>query len=163
MLSLSPLFRYTPRRSLFSQPLRLLMLLLVLLSVVLLFSGCTLFKPAASTTGAPPTALQTFDALYSDALTAETLAVSTATAAVNSRLISAVQGQMVLNVTDSVKRVLDAANAAAQAGNSAVATTNLALAVGTIATVSACLTAKPLTVATFAACTARLSAPAVQA
>lgn len=135
---------------------------MVLASIVLLFSGCALFKPAAGATSAPPTALQTFDNLYSGALIAETLAVQSATTAVQAKLISAAQGQAVLNVTDSIKAVLDAANSAAQIGNSAAATANLAQAVGSIAIVSACLTAKPLTVATFATCTAKLAPPVVQ-
>lgn len=111
---------------------------------------------------APPTALQTFDALYANAVTADDLVIQAGTAALASGLISPQQAAQVLKVSDSVKTALDAAYAAAQLGNQALATGNLAQALGPVAILSACLTAKPLTVASFAACTQKLTpAPAV--
>lgn len=161
MFSLSLLnpFRLNPR-----SPFRALQLLLLLLLVLLLaplFSGCA----ATATTGtasATSSTLQTFDTLYSSAVAAETIAIQTATTALNAKLISPAQATQILSVTDAVKAVLDAANAAAQVGNSGLASANLGQALGSIAIVSSCLTAKPLTVVTFAACTAKLTLPAVQ-
>lgn len=129
------------------------------LSVLLGFlSGCK--TSTGSTT--PPTALQTFASLYADAVTADTLAVSSTTTALQAGLISAPQAQAVLNATDAIKAVLDAANVAAQAGNAATANANLGQAMASVAVLSACLTAKPLTVTTFATCIQRLTVPAVQ-
>jgi hypothetical protein len=137
-------------------------LLLTLASGALLLSleGCPATTP--TTAGTPPaTALQTFDAIYASAVSADDLVVKAASAALQSGLISTTQAKKVLAITDSVKTALDAANAAAQLGNTALATGNLASALGPIAILSACLTTKPLTVSTFDACAAKLT-PAVQ-
>jgi hypothetical protein len=146
-------------------PFRLLLwlaLMPLLLLAILLSSGCAT-SPASTASGTgTSTALQTFDTLYSDAESAVTVAVTTATTALQSGLINQVQATQVLKVTDAIQAVLTAANAAAQVGNSGTANANLAQAVAQIAILSSCLTAKPLTVATFASCTAKLAAPAVQ-
>lgn len=140
----------------------LLPLLLVLLVPLALFSGCATTATGTSTSTPTSTALQTFDSLYSSAVTAETLAIQATTVALNSKLISPAQATQILSVTDAIKVVLDAANSAAQVGNSGLASANLAQALGSIGLVSSCLTAKPLTVASFTACTMKLTAPAVQ-
>lgn len=138
------------------------MLLMRLLSLFLLTSVLALsLESCATTPTAPPTALQTFTTLYANAVSADDLIIQAGTAALNAGLISATQAKQVLAVTDSVKAALDAANAAAQLGNTALASGNLASAFGPIALLSACLTAKPLTVATFAACTTKLNAAGV--
>ena len=91
--------------------MRYLLLLLPLLALGLLCESCaTTATPGA----AAPTALQTFDALYSNAVAATDLVNVTATSALQSGLITAAQAQKVLSTTDSVKAALDAANAAAQ-------------------------------------------------
>lgn len=137
--------------------MRAALVLLGLIGCVFL-AGC----PTAAAPGqAPPTALQTFDALYANAVTADDLVVTTATTALASGFINAAQAKRVLAVTDSVKSALDAANAAAQLGNAALANGNLAQALGPIAILSACLTVKPLTTATFDSCTAKLTTPQV--
>jgi hypothetical protein len=152
------MFRSYPTRPLPLPSLRSLLPALLGLAVLSLSNGCA----TTSSTAAPPTALQSFDSLYAGAVTAESLAINTTTAAVTSKLISPAQGQQILSVTDAIQALLAAANAAAQLGNTATANANLAKALGSIAIISACLTAKPLTVATFGACTAKLTAPAVQ-
>lgn len=81
--------------------------------------------------------------------------------ALQSGWISKLEAKRVLEVVDSAKAVLDAANAAAQLGNTAASSGNLAAALGPIAILSACLTTKPLTPATFDKCAATL-APAVK-
>lgn len=127
----------------------------VLLLLSLLLEGC---QTAAAPSGtAPATALQTFDALYQNAVAADDLVNTTGTTALAAGLISAAQAQQILNVTDTVKTALDAANAAAQAGNTGGAVGSLAAALGPIAILSSCLTTKPLTVATFAACAVKLA------
>jgi hypothetical protein len=133
-------------------------LLLTCLSLTLLsLESCTT-TPAAP--GAPPpTALQTFDAIYASAVSADDLVIKATSTALTGNLINAAQATKILNITDSVKAALDAANNAAQMGNTALATGNLASALGPIAILSACLTAKPLTVATFDACAAKLTPP----
>jgi hypothetical protein len=130
----------------------------LVLTASLAFEGCqTTTTPGAT----PPTALQTFDGLYANAVAADDLVIRTATTALAGGLISANQAQQIMDVTDSVKTALDLANTAAQAGSTGVATGNLASALGPIAILSACLTTKPLTVATFSACAVKLT-PAVQ-
>lgn len=131
------------------------MFLLVLL--VLLCEGCATTAPPGT---APPTALQTFDALYANAVSADDLVLKAGTTALQSGLINAGQAAKILSITDSVKAALDAANAAAQLGNAAIANGSLASALGPIAILSACLTIKPLTIASFDSCTAKL-VPAV--
>lgn len=138
---------------------RLPLLLLPLLVALSLLEGCQTAGVQGST---PPTALQTFDALYANAVTAEDIIVKTATTALASGLISAQQGSRVLAITDAVKTTLDAAYAAAQVGNTGLATANLAGALGPIAILSACLTTKPLTASTFNSCAAKLTLPVVQ-
>ena len=133
-------------------------LLLPLLVAVLALSACQTVPPGT----APPTALQTFDAMYTNAVTADDLVITTANAAFQSGFINAAQAKQVLAVTDSVKVGLDTAYAAAQVGNPGTANGNLAAALGPIAILSACLTTKPLTPATFSACTAKLLPPQVQ-
>jgi hypothetical protein len=125
--------------------------------VTLGFNGCA--TPAG---GTPPTALQTFETLYTSAVTADTLVLTTTDSALKSGLINAAQAKKVEGVADSIKAVLDAANAAAQLGNTATANANLASALGGITIASACLTAKPLTPTTFASCIAKLTPPTVQ-
>lgn len=98
--------------------------------------------------------------LYANAVSADDLVIRTSTAALASGLISASQAATILKITDSVKAALDVANAAAQAGSTGTATGNLAAALGPIAILSACLTVKPLTAATFATCAIKLT-PAV--
>lgn len=137
-----------------------LALALVLLLPLALFSACQTTAPAAG--AAPPTALQTFDTLYANAVTVESLVVTTATTALQAGLINATQAKKILAATDAAKVVLDTANAAAQVGNTGAATANLAAALGPVAMLSACLTVKPLTTATFDSCAARLTPPAVQ-
>lgn len=141
------------------RPLLRLLPLLAVLSLSLLCNACQ--TPATSGT-APPTALQTFDALYANAVSADDLVIQATTVALKSGLINATQAKRVLATTDSVKAALDAANAAAQLGNTALSSSNLASALGPVAVLSACLTAKPLTPATFDACTAKLSPALVQ-
>jgi hypothetical protein len=132
---------------------------LLALAVPLIFSGCASTTGTASSTS---TALQTFDSVYAGAVQAETLILQETTAALSAKLISPAQAQQVMNVTDGIKSVLDAANTAAQAGNSGVATANAATATAAIAAISICLTAKPLTAQGFAVCTVKLTTPAVQ-
>lgn len=137
---------------------RLLLPLLAVLTTSLALEAC-------QTTPATPggtTTLQTFDALYASAVSADDLVVRTATQALASALITSTQAKRILAITDSVKAALDAANAAAQIGNLGIANGNLAQAMGPIVILSACLTIKPLTVSTFDACAAKLAPPAVQ-
>lgn len=124
---------------------------------LLLLEGCQTTAASGST---PATALQTFDALYQSAVSADDLVIRTATTALASGLISPIQAKKILSITDSVKAALDTANAAAQLGNTGTATGSLAAALGPIAILSSCLTVKPLTVATFDTCAAKL-VPAV--
>jgi hypothetical protein len=139
--------------------MRHLLRLATVLTISLLLEACAT-APAAP--GAPPTTLQTFDALYASAVSADDLVVKSATVALSSGWISAAQAKKVLSITDAVKAALDAANGAAQLGNLGVANGNLAQAMGPIVILSACLTIKPLTVSTFDACAAKLAPPAVQ-
>ena len=143
------------------RPRRRLSPLALLLPLLLATSALTLNACQSLTAGkaAPPSALQTFDTLYANAVSADDLVIKTATAALATGSITAAQAQKILNVTDAVKAALDAANAAAQLGNTATANGNLASALGPIAILSACLTAKPLTTATFAACATKLAPP----
>ena len=151
-----PLSNQRPRQPFLIVPPRLLLIALSL--AILGFSGCQ----STPTTGSPPTALQTFQTMYASAVTADTLVLTATDTALKAGAINAAQAQKVESIADSIKAVLDAANAAAQLGNTATANANLASALGGVAVVSACLTAKPLTPTTFATCTAKLSAPQVQ-
>lgn len=141
--------------------MRRLLPLLLLPLVFLILEGCPATNPSTPGTP-PPTALQTFQSIYTSAVTADDLAVKAASTALQSGLISVAQAKKVLQITDQVKAALDAANAAATLGNTALATGNLATALGPIAILSACLTTRPLTFATFDTCTAKLTPPAVQ-
>lgn len=125
---------------------------LLVLSSSLWVEGCQTAAPGA----APASTLQTFETLYSSAVSADDLVIKTATTAFAAGLINTAQAKKVLMVTDQVKAALDAANTAAQVGNSGLATGNLAAAMGPIALLSACLTVKPLTVASFDTCSATL-------
>lgn len=136
-------------------PLYLLPALLVLVCA----SSLTACQTPAG--GTAPTALQTFDAIYTGALQGETLALQATTAALTSKLITAPQAQKVEAALDATKAILDAAHGAALAGSTGVATANLSQAVGSIALVSACLTAKPLTPTTFDACLSKMTFPMV--
>lgn len=142
---------------------RLLPLLALSLSVFLLLSlnACTTVPPAPGGVTPTPasTALQTFDAIYVSAVTADDLVIKATSTALSGGLISVVQAKRVLAIADQVKTALDTANAAAQLGNTAMATGNLATALGPIAILSACLTTRPLTITTFEACTAKLTPP----
>lgn len=134
---------------------RLLLLLLLPLALLSL-EGC----PTAGAPGAPPaTSLQTFTTLYANAVSADDLVVKAGTIALQNGLINPAQARKVLSVTDAVKAALDAANGAAQLGNLGTANGDLAAALGPIAILSACLTVKPLTPATFDSCTAQLTLP----
>jgi hypothetical protein len=106
----------------------------------------------ASTSGA----LQTFDQIYGAAITADDIAVTTATAALNSGLISSKQAAAIQKITIDAMGLLNAAQAAFTAGNSLAANQNLAAASATLTALSLCLTQKPLTIATFAACAATI-------
>lgn len=123
-----------------------------------LLSSCTAPGGTTPTASTP----QTFQQLYSTAVTADDLIVQAGTAALQAGAITAAQAKLVLSATDSIKAVLDAAYALSQAGNTSGASTNLASALGTIAILSTCLTQKPLTAATYATCTAHLTIPKVQ-
>jgi hypothetical protein len=141
------------------RPIQRLLLSSTVLALALLCEGC----PTASSPGtAPPTALQTFDTLYANAVTADDVIIKTGTVALETGLINATQAKKVLAITDAVKTALDAAHGAAQLGNLGLANSNLAQALGPIATLSACLTMKPLTPSTFDSCVVRLTVPAVQ-
>lgn len=129
-----------------------------MLSLALLCEGCPL-TPATPGTPAP-TALQTFESLYANAVSAADIVLKVAHTSVQSGLITKPQAKRVLTVVDSVKAALDAANAAAQLGDTATSSGSLASALGPIAILSACLTAKPLTPSTFDSCVAKLQ-PAV--
>lgn len=145
---------------------RLLPLLALSLSVFLLLSlnACTTVPAAGGVTPTPAStataALQTFDAIYASAVSADDLVIKTASSALAAGLINVTQAKKILLIADTVKASLDAANAAAQLGNPALATGNLATALGPIAILSACLTTKPLTISSFDACAAKLT-PAV--
>lgn len=148
------------RRSLLAvKPLarQALVLCLFVAAAVPLLSSCGL----TPTTGPSSSTPQTFQQLYATAVTADDVIVQAATAALTSGAITAAQAKIALSATDSIKAVLDAAYALSQAGNVSGATTNLASAVGTIAVLSTCFTQKPLTAASYAACTANLSIPKV--
>lgn len=138
---------------------RLPHLLLLPLAFLCLLSleGCPATNPTSGQP--PPTALQTFESIYASAVSADDLVVKAASTALQSGLINLAQAKKVLTITDQVKAALDAANAAANLGNTALATGNLATALGPIAILSACLTTRPLTFATFDACTAKLTPP----
>ncbi len=124
--------------------------------------GCQTATSLGTASGtAPATALQTFDALYANAVSADDLVIRTANTALINGFINGTQAAKILAVTDSVKSALDAANAAAQIGNAGLATGALASALGPIGILSACLATSPLTVAGFDACAAKL-APVVQ-
>jgi hypothetical protein len=126
--------------------------------------GAALFSlPACQTTGGTPaTALQTFDTIYAGAVQAETLALQGTTAALNAKAITATQAKKVESALDAVKTVLDASHGAALAGNTGLATVNLSSAVGAIATISVCLTGKPLTPTTFDACMLKINVPQLE-
>jgi len=137
---------------------RLLPLLTLAFLSLLSLEGCQATNPTTSGTP-PPTALQTFDLIYANAVSADDLVIKATSAALTGGLINVTQAKKILAITDSVKATLDAANAAAQGGQTALATGNLAAALGPIAILSACLTTKPLTVNSFDACAAKLSPP----
>lgn len=127
--------------------------------LLVLLSACVL--TACQTASAPaPTALQTFDALYQGAVTAADLVNTTSTSALTSGLITPAQAKKILAYTDAVKIALDAANAAAQGGDTGGAAGALAAAMRPIIVLSACLTQKPLTIVTFDKCALPLSQPA---
>lgn len=136
-------------------------------TLLALLSVFALTLSACQTTSAPgtaaPTALQTFDALYQGAVTAADLVNTTSTSALTSGLITVAQAKKILAYTDAVKVALDAANAAAQGGNTGGAAGALAAAMQPIIVLSACLTQKPLTIATFDKCAVPLSQPIVVA
>lgn len=154
LLTLNP---FPPRAARTSSRFPLLGLFLVLLLLILCLGlfGCATTSPSSTTT-APSSALKTFDTLYQDAVSADDVAITAATTALNAGLISGAQATKILAVTDSVKAALDLANTLAQSGNTAAANSNLAASVGAIAILSSCLTAKPLTAASFAACAVKL-------
>jgi hypothetical protein len=134
--------------------------LLLLLPSLLLLNACQGTPAAPGST--PTTSLQTFDALYASAVSADDLVVRAASVALATAAITSAQAHRILAITDAVKTALDAANAAAQLGNLGVANGNLAQAMGPIVILSACLTTKPLTVQTFNNCAAKLAPPTVQ-
>lgn len=137
---------------------RLLLLTSALLILGLSLEGCPATNP--TTSGAtPPTALQTFQSIYANAVSADDLVIKATSTALTGGLISVAQAKKILVITDNVKTALDAANAAANLGNTALATGNLASALGPIAILSACLTTRPLTISTFDACATKLAPP----
>lgn len=137
---------------------QLALVLSALLGVMLGCSGCTTTTPTAGT----PAALQTFNGLYASAVQSDALVLIAADTALKSGAINAAQAKAIEKVADQVKLVLDAANSAAQLGNSSTATSNLGAAVSAIAQASSCLTLKPLTPTTFATCIVKLTPPQVQ-
>src|ERR1700691_4966476 len=90
-------------------PPRRVLLLLVLPLVLFLplsLSGCATTPTTGTTTTTttpPSTTLQTLDTIIQNALTADDVVVTTATAALQSGLINASQAAQILAVTDSVK------------------------------------------------------------
>lgn len=155
-----PLFLIHPlRQRLFLiNPLLLALLALVVVLTLGVLASCS----STPTTGTSSSGLQTFDLVYSSAVQTETLILNETNTALTAKAISPAQAQKVLSVTDSIKTLLDASNAAAQAGNSGLATADVSQATAAIAVISICLTQKPLTPATFTTCTATLSPPQVQ-
>jgi hypothetical protein len=127
------------------------MRLKLLLPLLLLSSGCALL-------GCATTSLQTFDKIYTAALTTDDLVVQAATAALNAGLISSAQAVSIQKITTDASNLLMAANTAFTAGNSVAANQDVTAATATLVAMSLCLTAKPLTVATFAACAAAVPA-----
>lgn len=125
-------------------------------------SGCTTTSSPTSSGSSPPTALQSFNTLYANAVSADTLVLSATDTALKAGAINAAQAKNIEAVADNIKLALDAANAAAQLGNTGTATSNLGAAVSAIAQASSCLTLKPLTPTTFAMCIVKLSPPKVQ-
>jgi len=121
-----------------------------LLPLILLLCSC------ASTS-----ALQTFNDVYSAAVTADDLAVQAATTALTSGLITSAQAQAVQNITKTAMNLLTAAQTAFTAGDQATANKNVSAASATLVALSLCLTQKPLTTATFATCAAHVPAPVV--
>jgi len=118
---------------------------LIALIATLAIAGC------ASTS-----ALQTFEDVYQAAVTADDLAVQSATTALNAGLISSAQAASIQTITTDAMNLLTAANTAFQAGDSLTANKNVAAASATLIALSLCLTQKPLTVASFAACAANV-------
>ena len=112
----------------------------------------------SSLTGCATTSLQTFDKIYAAALTTDDLVVQAATAALNAGLISSAQAVSIQKITTDASNLLMAANTAFTAGNSVAANQDVTAATATLVAMSLCLTAKPLTVATFAACAAAVPA-----
>lgn len=151
-LVLPPPSRSPRMSSAFRLPGLILALLVVLLCLGLFACATTATSPSST----PATALSTFNTLYQDAVSADDIVITTATTALTGGLINATQAAKILAVTDSVKAALDLANSLAQAGNQSAANANLAGSVAAIAVLSSCLTAKPLTVATFDACAVKL-------
>jgi hypothetical protein len=122
------------------------MRLKLLLPLLLLSSGCA------------TTSLQTFDNIYTAALTTDDLVVQAATTALNAGLISSAQAVSIQKITTDASNLLMAANTAFTAGNSVAANQDVTAATATLVAMSLCLTAKPLTVAIFATCAAAVPA-----
>ncbi|HUD11449.1 MAG TPA: hypothetical protein VMS08_03490 [Candidatus Saccharimonadia bacterium] len=98
--------------------------------------------------------LKTFDEVYTDAITADDLVVQAATTALNAGLITSVQAQRIQVMTVDAKNLLMAAQTAFIAGNQVTANQDVTAAAATLIAMGLCLSQKPLTVTTFAACAA---------
>ena len=116
-----------------------------ILPLLLLLSAC------ASTS-----ALATFNEVYAAAVTADDVAVQSATTALNSGLITSAQAQSIQNITQTAMSLLTAAEAAYTAGDQLTANKNVSAASATLVALSLCLTQKPLTTTTFATCAAHI-------
>jgi hypothetical protein len=106
--------------------------------------------------GCATTSVKTFDQIYTDAVTANDVIVQATTTALTAGLISSAQASAVQKITTDAMNVLTAAQTAFTAGNSIAANSDVVAATATLAAMSLCLTEKPLTVATFATCVARV-------
>jgi hypothetical protein len=135
------------------------LLAMLLLPLLLPLAGCPLPAPNGSTTSSQPTALETFQTMYGNAVKAVDTVNITGDSLYKQGLITKAQGQTILSITEKTKSVLDASYAAAQLGNTAVASGDLAQAMGSVVILSTCLTQQPLTPATFDKCTSTLTAP----
>jgi hypothetical protein len=101
---------------------------------------------------ATTTAPQTFNDVYTAALTADDVVVTATTAALEAGYITSAQAAHVQLLTMDAKSLLSAAQVAYAAGNQLAANQDVAAASATLIAMSLCLTQKPLTVATFTAC-----------
>jgi len=116
-----------------------------ILPIFLLLSAC-----------ASSSALSSFNDVYSAAVTADDVAVQSATTALNSGLITSAQALSIQNVTQNAMSLLMAAKTAFAAGDQVSANKNVSAASATLIALSLCLTQKPLNVSTFSTCAAHI-------